>query len=135
MQKVRCRFINFNRLLTTSFRSFTPIRAFFTFPLRYFFSIGYQKFLGLSVVAQNSSRIIRLTFFTHNKTTILQDYNLLWIISNVICGVTQYRIRSPLLTASRLIFLKSYLDVSVHFIFYFFLKRISSLRTFNHEVI
>jgi len=65
------------------------------------------------------------TFYLKFLRYALQDFilfnlcYLLWLISflsisHIVIKVNQFRFCSPLLTVSRLIFLPSYLDVSVH---------------------
>lgn len=98
---------------------FQPLsRVLFTFPSRYYCTIGQKNYYAWRVVPpqikMSSSKIMH--FFQRIKPS--QDFNLLWwgFSESLKAWIraSLVRVRSPLLTESRLIFFFfGYLDVSI----------------------
>jgi hypothetical protein len=103
MQKVRYRFKNFNSLLTISFRSFHLYKSFFhlslTVLIHYRSPIIFSIEGGTPMFRQKTALLLVL------QNLNLQGYNLLWLIIQFRVK-SPFRFRSPLLTESRLIFLR-----------------------------
>lgn len=90
---------------------FTLINSIFTFPSRYFYTINHQNLLDLRVGPQSSNNTRLVSFYFTQFFIFLQGYHInvtfygfIKIQKTMKNCLVFYRVRSPLLTVSRLIF-------------------------------
>ena len=129
MQKERCRFtISYNWLKTLNFKFFSASKILFHHSLTvlvHYQSLILFRFWGWYPNFRIIHDMYHFTFYLKYLKCVLQDCiivylcHLLWLVKilntfHVIFKINLYRFCSPLLTISRLIFLSSYLDASVH---------------------